>query len=89
MGRRVHLFIFGKVHGVFFRSFIKSEAIKLNLKGTVKNAEDNVEAIFEGKSESINKMIELCKKGPKFAKVIDIKIIEEDFKNEFKDFSIM
>lgn len=89
MNRRIDLFIYGKVHGVFFRSFIKEEATKLNLKGTVKNGEDSVKAVFEGKSDAINKMINLCKKGPKFARVSDIRVIEEEFKNEFKDFSII
>ena len=87
MKRRTHIFIYGKVHGVFFRSFIKEEALKLKINGIVRNTKDSVEAIFEGESNSINKMIELCKKGPKFAKVSDVRIIEEDLKNEFKSFS--
>lgn len=89
MKRRVHIFIYGKVRGVFFRSFISDEAIKLKLKGMVKNNDDSVEAVFEGDSNSINQMIKLCGKGPRFAEVSDIKIIEEEFKNEYKDFLII
>ncbi|MEK6862276.1 MAG: acylphosphatase [Nanoarchaeota archaeon] len=88
MKRRIHIFIYGKVLGVFFRSFIRDNATALSLKGTVRNLEDCVEAVFEGSSDQINRMIELCRKGPKFAKVSDIRIIEEDFKNEYKEFSI-
>ena len=84
--KRIHIIISGNVTGVFFRDFIKINAIKLKLKGFVKNIDEKVEAIFEG--ENIKKMIELCKKGPKGSKVTDIKIKEEQFKNEFKDFKV-
>lgn len=81
--------ISGNVTGVFFRDFIKSNAINLNLKGFVRNVNEKVEAIFEGEEKSIKKMIELCKKGPEGSKVTDIKIKKEQIKNEFKDFKVI
>ena len=87
--KRIHIIISGNVTGVFFRDFIKINAIKLKLKGFVKNINEKVEFVFEGKEESIKKMIELCKKGPKGSKVTDIKIVRQHFKNEFKDFEVI
>ena len=62
---------------------------KLNIKGYVKNNPDGtVEAVFEGDEDNINKMIELCKRGPERSRVdkIDIKDIEI---NNYQDFRII
>ena len=80
---RYKIIILGSVQGVFFRRFIYEHALKLGLKGYVKNTEDgNVEAVFEGKKEKVKEMIELCRKGPESAKVENIKITKEQFQNE-------
>ena len=42
----------GEVQGVFFRAFIKEMAKKLNLKGYVKNIENNVEIHAKGEKEN-------------------------------------
>jgi len=65
MKKRFHVWIYGLVKGVFFRAGIKSMADKLNIKGFVRNTDDGVEAVFEGNSQDIEKMIEFCRKGPK------------------------
>ena len=87
--KRVQVIISGKVTGVFFRSFVKYHAIRLKLNGFVKNESGKVEAVFEGKEENIKRMIELCKKGPEGSKATDLKINEQHFKNEFKDFEVI
>lgn len=88
--RRIHVYISGKVQGVFFRSFLKEHADKLEILGLTQNTADNkVEAIFEGETRRVNKLLDLCKKGPKFAKVDDLKIIEEEYRGEFTDFTIV
>ena len=87
--KAVKVIIYGKVQGVGFRNFVFSHAKKLNIKGYVKNNPDGtVEAVFEGDEDNINKMIELCKKGPERARVdkIDIKEIEI---NNYQDFKII
>ena len=67
--KRAHVFISGKVQGVFFRAFITRNATKLNLKGWVRNNRDKrVEAIFEGEEKNIKEMLELCNEGPAGAK---------------------
>ena len=47
--KQIHLFIRGKVQGVFFRQAIKVIAKKNNITGWVRNLDDGrVEALLEG-----------------------------------------
>ncbi|CAG0963048.1 acylphosphatase [Methanosarcinales archaeon] len=87
MNTRVHVFISGKVQGVFFRSSTKDMAKKSGLYGWVRNlADGRVEAVFEGKKDAIEKMLEWCRAGPEYARVTGIEVIWEDFKGDFKEF---
>jgi len=88
--KRVNLKIYGRVQGVFFRHNTKKLADKLNLKGWVRNnPDDSVEIVAEGGDEAIDRLIRWCRKGPIGAKVEKIQIKENDFKDEFNDFSII
>ena len=87
--KAVKVIIYGKVQGVGFRNFVFLHAKKLNVKGYVKNNPDGtVEAVFEGDENNINKMIELCKKGPERARVDKIDIREIEI-NNYQDFKII
>ena len=87
---RAHVFIEGKVQGVFFRSETKRMADNLDLKGWVRNLPDNkVEAVFEGRGEKVDTMIEFCKIGPMEARVTNFTLVWESFVGEFKDFQIL
>ncbi|MBI4447719.1 acylphosphatase [Candidatus Woesearchaeota archaeon] len=89
MNKRVKVYIIGAVQGVFFRANIKQLADKLNLKGYAKNLPDgSIEAVFEGDEKKILEIINFCKKGPKHAKVNNIKVINEEFKCEYTQFEI-
>ena len=63
------LIIIGKVQGVGFRYWFNKEAIALNLKGYVRNLENEneVESIIQGQPNNILHFIEKCKNGPKLA----------------------
>jgi acylphosphatase len=88
--KRIKIKISGIVQGVGFRNFVLWHARKLGLKGYVKNLSDGcVEAVFEGDKNLIEKMIEMCRRGPPSAKVDNLEIIEEKFKNEFESFKIL
>jgi acylphosphatase len=88
--RRVHLIVYGRVQGVFFRHNTKKIADKLNLKGWVRNnPDDTVEIVAEGNDDAIDKLINWCRKGPIGAKVEKVEIKENGFRNEFKNFSIV
>lgn len=89
MDARVHVIIHGHVQGVFFRSFVRSEASLLKLKGWVRNTEQGqVEAIFEGEKDQVKEMIELCKEGPPNARVGDIRIDWQEYNGGFTEFEI-
>ena len=64
--------------------FIKENAIKLNLNGWVKNKNNSVEAVFEGKAMDLHKMILLCRKGPPNVNIKNLNFKEETLKNETK-----
>lgn len=81
---RTHLYISGRVQGVFYRVYTQEQAQKLGLKGWVQNLPDGrVEAVFEGEKEDVDEMIEWCKKGSPGAKVERVEIGGSEF-GEFK-----
>ena len=87
---RVHLFVSGRVQGVFFRQSLKVIAKKNNVLGWVRNLTDErVEAILEGDSKSVNSVIDWAKTGPANSRVDNIEIGNEEFKNEFSTFEVL
>lgn len=88
--RRVHVFVTGRVQGVFFRAETKKQASGSGLAGWVKNLGDNrVEAVFEGGESDIEKMLEWCRKGPNLAHVIGVEIVEEPPMGGLEGFKIL
>ena len=86
---RVRVIIEGRVQGVFFRHHTQEMAVRLGLKGWVKNRRDgDVEAVFEGDQEKVNQIIQWCHQGPSEAEVTKVHQMWEDYKGEFKDFSV-
>ena len=86
---RAHVFIFGRVQGVFFRLETREKAKKRKVNGWVRNTSDgNVEAIFEGEEDAVKNLVEFCKKGPIGARVTGLKVMWENFEGEFNNFEI-
>jgi acylphosphatase len=89
MNVRVHVFVSGRVQGVFFRVETRSKAIKSNVAGWVRNTPDRrVEAIFEGEKANVEQLIDFCRRGPPGARVTDIDVQWEAYTGEFKTFKI-
>ena len=87
---RAHVYVSGRVQGVFFRYETRREAKKHGVKGWVKNLPDGrVEAVFEGEKEDVEKLIDFCRKGPPLAKVDKVEVFWEEYKGEFKSFNIV
>lgn len=87
--KRVHVFISGRVQGVFFRSYVRKKAKELGVNGFVRNlADGRVEGVFDGKEENLEKMLEFCRNGPMGAKVDKVDVEEEAYKEEFLDFEV-
>ncbi|OGW23873.1 MAG: acylphosphatase [Nitrospirae bacterium GWC2_42_7] len=86
---RAHLFIKGRVQGVFFRAFTRSVAQKLGINGWVRNLYDSrVEAVFEGDRGLIEQTITECRKGPPGSYVQDIEVSWEEYSCMFEGFEI-
>ena len=88
--REVYIKISGNVQGVFFRASTKRYADDNNVNGWVRNCTDgSVEAVLQGQSENITKVIEWCKIGPEQATVDAVKVSEQPLTAPYTDFRIM
>lgn len=89
MKARAHVYVSGRVQGVFFRAETVEFAERLGVCGWVRNLSDGrVEALFEGDREDVEKAVDFCGKGPPGAHVRDLDIKWEDWRGEFHDFRI-
>ncbi len=87
---RVHLTIEGQVQGVFFRYSTVEEAVRLRLRGWVRNCPDgSVEVVAEGQRKKIEYLISWCHHGPPGARVHNVRIQWEDYRGEFENFRII
>jgi acylphosphatase len=86
---RAHVYISGRVQGVFFRSETRQKAHRHNVTGWIRNLPDRrVETILEGEKEDVEKLVEFCKKGPAGAKVTRVEVMVEAYSGEFDNFLI-
>ena len=89
MKKSVRLYVDGTVQGIFFRAFVKENAERHNVKGFARNLEDGrVEIFLEGEINDVDKMIELCKEGPKHSQIKRVEIKPERFQ-DFKTFKVL
>ena len=87
--KRIHIFIVGRVQGVFFRQSTRVMAIKNNVNGWVQNLDDGrVEIIAEGEKQNIDNLVTWCKTGPANSRVDEFELSEEDYVNEFEIFEV-
>lgn len=87
---RIHLYLSGKVQGVYFRAYTKQEADALHITGWVKNTSDGrVEIVAEGEKEHIDSFLEWCREGPPQAHVSNTQIQWQNATDEFNQFSII
>ncbi|MDT3435680.1 acylphosphatase [Haloarcula sp. 1CSR25-25] len=77
--RRVHVFVSGRVQGVYYRATTRERAQKQGVDGWVRNLDDGrVEAVFEGPEADVEAMVEFCQEGSERANVTDLEIEDED-----------
>ena len=87
--KRVHLFVNGRVQGVYFRQGTMEVAEKNNVYGWVRNLpDDHVECILEGNDSSVDAVIEWAHFGPAGAVVEKLNITDENYIGEFSEFEI-
>ena len=88
-GKRVHVFVSGRVQGVCYREMTRREATRNNVFGWVRNMPDGrVEAVFEGRPESVDQMVNWCRTGPDLALVEGVEALEQPYSGAFNDFRI-
>jgi acylphosphatase len=76
---RAHLFVSGRVQGVYYRATTQERARELNVDGWVRNLDDGrVEAVFEGPHDAVERMIEWCHEGSPDAVVEEVEVEYED-----------
>ncbi len=86
---RAHIYVSGKVQGVFFRARIMERAVRLDVAGWVRNLPDEkVEAVFEGEEQSVEALLEFCRQGSRGAVITRFNLNWEPFVGEFKDFKV-
>lgn len=87
---RAHVYVSGGVQGVFFRDSARKEARELDLSGWIKNLPDGrVEAVFEGPSESVRRMVKWCERGPEFATVEDVEAEFGEARGDLRGFEVL
>ena len=75
---RRRVVVHGRVQGVFFRGSTQEEAQRVGIDGWVRNLPDGaVEAVFEGEAAGVEQLVEFCRRGPSWARVTGVDVIEE------------
>ncbi len=86
---RAHVYVSGRVQGVFFRTETQDEATRHGLTGWVRNLPDGrVEAVFEGDKDKVDRLIEFCRQGPPGARVSKVDVFWESYKGELRGFRL-
>ena len=76
---RRHLVVHGHVHGVFFRDTCRRQAEARGVAGWIANRPDGaVEAVFEGKADDVDALVEFCRQGPRGAEVRSVDETSEE-----------
>ena len=85
--QRAHVWVSGRVQGVFFRQSTENRARELGLTGWVRNLPDGrVEAIAEGDPDALAEWIAFCHVGPPAAQVTHVDVQWESPTGEFAGF---
>lgn len=75
---RAHVWVSGRVQGVWFRQSTAERAMELGIGGWVRNLEDGrVEAVFEGSPVAVADAVAYVRTGPDRARVDDVEIAYE------------
>ena len=87
--KQIHIFVTGRVQGVFFRQSAKVMANKNNAKGWVRNLDDGrVEIVAQGETQDIDNLAHWCKTGPANSRVDEFELSEENISDEFENFEV-
>ncbi|MFC7046292.1 acylphosphatase [Halobacteriaceae archaeon GCM10025711] len=72
---RAHVFVSGRVQGVYYRANTREQARDRDVDGWVRNLDDGrVEAVFEGDEDAVEELVEWCHTGSPSAMVEDVDV---------------
>lgn len=75
---RRRVFVHGHVQGVFFRDTARRLALRHGVAGWIRNNVDGtVEAVLEGESDAVERLIDFCRTGPRGAAVDRVEVFDE------------
>jgi acylphosphatase len=75
---RRHVWISGRVQGVWFRETCRRQATERGVAGWVRNrADGRVEAVFEGGEAAVSALVNWCRSGPPGAEVASVEVVAE------------
>ena len=87
--KRAHVYVSGRVQGVFFRDSTRKEAERRGLSGWVENLPDGrVEAVFEGPADGVEEMVRWCGEGPLGASVENVESETGDAEGGLSGFEV-
>lgn len=87
---RAHIFVTGKVQGVYYRQNTMETAKAHGVTGWVRNLPDGrVEAVLEGDESGVKNVIEWCKVGPPKAQVEKVDMKFESYTGKVSEFTVI
>ena len=79
MSVRKRVVVSGRVQGVFFRDSLRERARAHGVAGWVCNRRDgSVEAVLEGETEAVDRVVRFCETGPPRASVSGVEVSDEE-----------
>lgn len=82
--------ITGRVQGVSFRAWTRSQAARLDVSGWVRNESDgSVLTLLSGSNDAVDAMIVLLWQGPPHSSVSDVKIMPQETGDSTGSFQIV
>ena len=87
--KATRLRVTGRVQGVGFRYHVVSHAQELGLDGYARNLDDGtVEVWAEGTPEALAGLLEATRRGPRWARVDDVRIEEASATHTLRGFTV-
>ncbi|KAF8282341.1 acylphosphatase [Trypanosoma cruzi] len=86
-----HVFVRGRVQGVFYRKYTQRAALERGVRGWVRNLEDGrVEMMAEGPKENVDSLVEWCRVGSPKSRVdgVEATIVSSGDAYTFKTFKV-
>jgi len=75
---RRHVWVSGRVQGVWFRESCRRVAARHGVRGWVRNGDDGrVEAVFEGDPDAVARLVAWCHEGSTEAVVHRVEVLDE------------